>query len=70
MSPSQLVEWRNALGGRRFLMCMGAHFINTALFVVHFLSEQGYLTTFAATVGMYLGAAGWQKHIEAKSASS
>lgn len=47
-------------------MFMGAHVINTALFVHGTLSEQGYLITFASTVGAYLAAAGWQKHVEAK----
>lgn len=56
-----------AAGGRRFIMCMGAHFINTALLITHYLSESGYLSTFALTVGAYLAAAGWQKHVEAKS---
>ena len=66
MTPQDLIGWRKALGGRRFLMFMGAHVINTALFVHGTLSEQGYLITFASTVGAYLAAAGWQKHVEAK----
>lgn len=56
-----------AAGGRRFIMCMGAHFINTALLLAQRLSESGYLSTFALTVGAYLAATGWQKHMEAKS---
>jgi hypothetical protein len=67
MTPAALREWLSAAGGRRFIMCMGAHFINTALFATHFLSESGYLTTFGGTVAAYLAAAGWQKHMELKS---
>lgn len=67
MTPATVQRWREAIGGRRFLMCMGAHGVNTTLFVVGLLSEQGYLTTFGLTVGSYLAATGWQKHIESRS---
>jgi hypothetical protein len=70
VTAANVQAWREALGGRRFLMCMGAHFINTALFVWGPLSEQGYLTTFAGTVAAYLAVAGWQKHVEAKTRAS
>ena len=69
MTPQQVQAWREALGGRRFLMCMGAHFINTALFVWGPLDQSGYLTTFGGTVAAYLAVAGWQKHVEAKTRS-
>jgi hypothetical protein len=60
----------SALGGRRFLLTIGANTVNTILFwPVGALSEQGYLTTFAATVAAYLASAGWQKHVEAKASS-
>jgi hypothetical protein len=67
MTPEQLRAWIAAAGGRRFLMCMGAHFINTALFVFGVLSESGYLTTFMGTVAVYVGASTYQKAKELKS---
>lgn len=67
MTPALFTEWREAAGGRRFLLTLGAQIINTGLFMLSMLSEQGYLTTFTATVGMYLVANGWQRHQEAKS---
>lgn len=66
MTPQNFTAWREALGGRRFILSIGASIVNTGLFVAHILSEQGYLTTFAATIGAYLAVAGWQKHVEAK----
>lgn len=69
MRPETLQTWIAAAGGRRFLMCMGAHFINTALFVWGPLTEQGYLYTFGGTVASYLAVAGWQKHMEAKASA-
>lgn len=48
--------WIYGLGGRRFIMAMGAHFVNTALFVFKILSENGYIILFGMTIGTYLGA--------------
>lgn len=69
MNPDTAFRWRSALGGRRFLLCMGASLVNSALFAVQLLSEQGYLTTFGLTVGSYLAASGWQKHVETRAAA-
>lgn len=64
MTPAQFTEWREACGGRRFLMTMGANGVNTLLFACGRLSEQGYLTTFAATVGAYLLARHMQERVD------
>lgn len=69
VKPSDLAAWREAAGGRRFLMCMGASLVNTGLFACGPLSEQGYLTAFGLTVGAYLAAAGWQKHMQARTSN-
>jgi len=66
ITPAALIEWREAVGGRRYIMCMGAAFVNTILFGAGILSESGYLATFAATVGSYLGA----RYLEAKNVGS
>jgi hypothetical protein len=63
--PSIITRWREALGGRRYLMCMGASLVNTLLFAFGILSEMGYLVIFHATVGAYLVA----RHAEAKNGS-
>lgn len=70
MKPSQVIEWREALGGRRFLMCMGAALVNTALFAFGLLSEGGYMGAFGMTVGAYLTATGWQQHVETRGSSN
>lgn len=56
MTPEIVAAWMTALGGRRFLMTMGAASVNTVLFVCHTLSENGYLMAFYATIGAYIGA--------------
>lgn len=68
MSPELTRAWISALGGRRFLLTIGANLVNSLLFVFGFLTESGYLTTFGGTVAAYLAVAGWQKHVELKSA--
>lgn len=67
MKPEELRTWISAAGGRRFLMCMGAHAVNTALFVFGVMSENGYLMTFGGTVAAYIGASTYQKSQEIKS---
>jgi hypothetical protein len=66
VTPSAIVAWREALGGRKFLMCMGASFVNTLLFTVDVLSEAGYLMTFSGTVAAYLAADVGQRYMERK----
>lgn len=69
MIPQQFCAWREAFGGRRFLMTMGASAVNTLLLVYGKLSESAYLTTFLATIGAYLAAVGYQKHTEVKASA-
>lgn len=68
MSPETLRTWISAAGGRRFLMAMGAHLINTGLLIAGVLSEQGYLFTFGGTIAVYVGANTYQKVKESASA--
>lgn len=49
-----IVDLREALGGRRFIMCMGCAGINTALFAAGTLSESGYLAILGGTVFGYI----------------
>lgn len=67
MTPEQLRAWIAAAGGRRFLMCMGAHVINTLLLWFEKLTEGGYVTTFMGTVAVYVAASTYQKSKELKS---
>lgn len=66
MNPETVSAWIAALGGRRYLMCMGASLVNSGLFAAQILSEAGYLTTFMATVGAYITASGIQKYTEGR----
>jgi hypothetical protein len=67
MRQHDVREWVAALGGRRFLMCMGAHIINTLLLVFERLSEGGYITAFMGTVAVYVAANTYQKQQELRS---
>lgn len=69
MNPEIIRRWISALGGRRFLLTIGASGIHTLMFATtDRLSEQGYLTIFGATVGAYLISSTVQKVQEIRSA--
>lgn len=54
MTADNFALWREAIGGRRFIMTMGCGFANTALFAYFNLSEGGYVTLTMATVAVYV----------------
>jgi len=56
VTPTDVAAWREALGGRKFLLCVGCSGINTALFAAGTLSESGYLMILGGTVFSYIGA--------------
>lgn len=64
MSPATFTLWREALGGRRFLLTLGANAVNSWLFWQGKLTEGGYLTAFAGTVVAYIAANHLQKRLE------
>jgi hypothetical protein len=55
MTPEQLTAWREAVGGRKFWLCVGCAALNTLLFACGILSESGYLMIIGGTVFTYLG---------------
>jgi hypothetical protein len=56
IKPATVETWIYHLGGRRFVMAGGAGWVNMILFACHLLSENGYITLTAMTVGAYLTA--------------
>lgn len=54
MTPQRLTDWREALGGRRFLLTLGAGIVNTALLVTAFITENVYAQLTFATVAVYI----------------
>jgi hypothetical protein len=54
MNPQRLTEWREALGGRRFLITVGAGVVNTALLIGAFITENVYAQLTFATVAVYI----------------
>jgi hypothetical protein len=59
--PETIEKWLVALGGRRFIMTMGAGMVHTALLVLKFLDQQTYMTLTISTVAVYIGANTTQK---------
>jgi hypothetical protein len=54
MTPERFTAWREALGGRRFLMSMGAGIVDTILLYVGKLDISAYVTLTFATVATYI----------------
>lgn len=54
MTPQTIKEYREALGGRRFIMTMGAGVVNTGLFAAGIMDQATYQLLTMATVGAYL----------------
>ncbi len=61
MTPETVKAYMTAFGGRRFLLVAGAGVADTALFAVAKLSESGFITLTAMTVGAYITANVTQK---------
>lgn len=49
-----IIDLREAIGGDRFIMTMGAGIANTILFAFGVLSESGYVTLTMATVATFI----------------
>lgn len=57
MTPKQVADWREALGGTRFLLTVGCSAINSMFFISGALTENGYLSILGGTVFAYIAAA-------------
>lgn len=61
MSPAQFIAWREAFGGRRFLLTLGAGVVNTALLVRGYIDQDTFFNLVTWTVGPYIAAGTVQK---------
>lgn len=61
MSPRRITEYREAFGGRRFLLTVGAGIVNTALRVFDFIDQATYSNLTLWTVAAYITGATAQK---------
>lgn len=52
----RLIEFREAVGGNRFLLALGCSVVNSGFFAFGLLSESGYLTILGLTVGAFIAA--------------
>lgn len=61
MKPQTFIAWREAFGGRRFLLTLGAGVVNTLLRIWNYIDISSYVTLTIATVGAYIAAGTYQK---------
>lgn len=67
LTPEKFNAWIEALGGRRFLMTMGAGAVHGVMLVTKHLDQQTYMTLTLATVAVYISANTYQKTKELRS---
>lgn len=63
MTPAEFIKWREALGGRRFLLTLGAGVVFTALRINDLLDQTIFRDLLLGTVGTYIAA---RAYIEVK----
>jgi hypothetical protein len=61
MSPAELEQWRDALGGRRFWMTVGAGLVNTFLLWHGKIDMAIYRDLTLGTVAVYIAGATYQR---------
>lgn len=54
MTPERFTEWREALGGRRFLLTIGSGIVSTILRVVDKIDISAFVTLVLATIATYI----------------
>ena len=59
--PETIEKWMLAIGGRRFIMTMGAGMVHGVMLVLGYMNEQTYMTLTISTVAVYIGANTTQK---------
>jgi uncharacterized membrane protein YeaQ/YmgE (transglycosylase-associated protein family) len=60
MTPEQFTAWREALGGRRFFLTLGAGIVSTGLVWFEVIDQGTFLTLILGTVGAYITGATMQ----------
>ena len=61
ITPEKVNAWLAAVGGRRFIMTMGAGMVHGVMLVLGYMNEQTYMTLTISTVAVYIGANTTQK---------
>lgn len=61
MSPASLTAWREAFGGRRFLLTAGAGVVSTVLLWCGKIDQDTFFNLITWTVGPYIAAGTAQK---------
>jgi len=60
VTPKEFIAWREALGGRRFLLTLGSGLVNTGLVIASRISEDIFQNLILGTVGAYILGATYQ----------
>lgn len=61
MTPAELIAWREAFGGRRFFLALGAGLMCTALRWAERLDDATFGMVVLGTVGAYIAGNVYQK---------
>ena len=62
MTPEKLAAWTSGLGGRRFIMCVGAGVVSTVLLVLHYLDPANFQIIILGTIGAYIAGNSFERH--------
>lgn len=54
MTPAEFTRWREALGGRRFWMTVGAGIVDTFLRYIDAIDISAYVTLTLGTIAVYI----------------
>jgi uncharacterized membrane protein YeaQ/YmgE (transglycosylase-associated protein family) len=54
VTPERVHAWLHALGGRRFLLCLGCSAVTTALLVAGYVDQGTWMAVILGTVGAYI----------------
>lgn len=70
LTPETFIAWREAFGGRRFLLTIGSALINSIFLIAGILSETNYMAVLGGTVFAYLLSEGHKQALEKRNASA
>ena len=62
MTPDKVSTWMGALGGRRYIMCVGSGVVSTGLLMLHYLDPSNFQIIILGTIGAYIAGNSFERH--------
>lgn len=69
-AAEKITTYRETLGGRRFILCLGCGVASTALLIGGYITETTWRDVVMGTVGAYIIGNVWQKREELRAPGS